>query len=304
MSDSNWRSFRGYEVLRAMMLTKTTTAAAQHLGISQSAVSRSIANLEERFGKVFFERVGNRLEPTAEAIALNGSLDGLFASLAEINGINDEFDISKPLILAAPPTIAENYLMDHVGTFANRSRSTSIVLDICTSDNLISGVAEGRFDLGITDMQTEHSGIRHTPFRRSSMVCIMRHDDPLAQLDVVSPQDLDQKPLIALTRRHSIRTSTERVFQAAGAKPRIRISTATTSSAVQFVRMGMGYALVNPFPVHQMLGDDLLMLKFEPNCPFLTYLLSAAEGTQNAIARSFIRHMIVETPPDTWSKPV
>lgn len=287
-----------------MVLTQTTTAAAKHLGISQSAVSRSIRNLEEQFGKVLFVRTGNRLSPTAEALALNASLDDLFAALAEISGIKRNFVNGRnTLRVAAPPTFAQFFLEEHVAMFSERAKDASIVLDVCNSETLILGVAEGRFDIGITDLQTNHSGIRRIPFRTSNMACVLRHDDLLATKSKIHPSDLDRKPIIALTRRHSIRTCTERIFQTAGSHPNIRISTATTSSAIRFVRMGLGCALVNPFPVQKALGDDLLLRRFLPDCPFLTSIITNASGTRSPIAQAFLRHTIKETPPDEWSEP-
>ncbi|MEM7489109.1 MAG: LysR family transcriptional regulator, partial [Pseudomonadota bacterium] len=73
-----WHSLREYDALRAVLQTGTTAEAARRLGLSQSAVSRSISNLEARQSVILFTREAGRLRPTQEAIRLNLRLDPLF----------------------------------------------------------------------------------------------------------------------------------------------------------------------------------------------------------------------------------
>ena len=60
----NRHRLRELEALRALATTGTTVGAAQRLGISQSAVSRSLSQLEERLGRSLFVRASGRIYPT------------------------------------------------------------------------------------------------------------------------------------------------------------------------------------------------------------------------------------------------
>lgn len=75
-----------YYAFRAVMLAGTTVGAARQLGISQSAVSRSVANLESKLGQTLFDREAGRLTPTGSAVRLNRRLDPLFEALRRIDG--------------------------------------------------------------------------------------------------------------------------------------------------------------------------------------------------------------------------
>ncbi|WP_299747052.1 LysR family transcriptional regulator [uncultured Tateyamaria sp.] len=86
MAGRTWHSLPEYEALRALMESGTTSKAALRLGLSQSAISRSIASLEARLGRILFERDGGRLRPTTEAAQLNKRLDPLFEALDRIDG--------------------------------------------------------------------------------------------------------------------------------------------------------------------------------------------------------------------------
>ncbi|ANQ14400.1 MAG: LysR family transcriptional regulator [Pseudomonadota bacterium] len=65
-------------VLRAIVETKNSHAAAQKLGISQTSVSRAIAKLKESFGEQLFIRKAHGIEPSELAMMLaDASVDML-----------------------------------------------------------------------------------------------------------------------------------------------------------------------------------------------------------------------------------
>ena len=80
----NRPTLRELEVFRSVIRCGKTTAAARQLGISQPAVSRALAQLEARKGEMLFRRDGNRLVPTAEALALDRELEPMFEVLARL----------------------------------------------------------------------------------------------------------------------------------------------------------------------------------------------------------------------------
>ncbi len=57
-------------VLVAIHEHGSVTAAAQHLGMSQSAVSTALARLRQKYGDPLFQRVGHGMKATARMRAL------------------------------------------------------------------------------------------------------------------------------------------------------------------------------------------------------------------------------------------
>jgi DNA-binding transcriptional LysR family regulator len=62
------------EVIRELHRTGSVSLAAQNLGLSQSAVSMSLARLRKRFSDPFFVRTSRGMEPTPYAAELMGEL--------------------------------------------------------------------------------------------------------------------------------------------------------------------------------------------------------------------------------------
>ena len=77
-------TLRELEVLQSLVGGGTAINAARRLGISQSAVSRRLAQLEDRLGFQLFMRAGGRLVPTVEALSINEQLTPVFETLARI----------------------------------------------------------------------------------------------------------------------------------------------------------------------------------------------------------------------------
>src|SRR5256885_16706891 len=63
-------NFKQLEAFQAIMLSGSTTGAAERLGLSQPGISRLLAQLEQDLGLRLFIREKGRLVPTQEAEAL------------------------------------------------------------------------------------------------------------------------------------------------------------------------------------------------------------------------------------------
>jgi len=70
-------------MLEAVLRRKSFTAAAGELGVTQAAVSRQIALLEEELGEPMFIRKHRAIEPTAACLTLGTALAQSFTTIAE-----------------------------------------------------------------------------------------------------------------------------------------------------------------------------------------------------------------------------
>ena len=294
MAERSWHSLSEYEALRALMESGTTSKAAVRLGLSQSAVSRSISSLEARLGRLLFERDGGRLRPTSEATQLNKRLDPLFEALDRIDGPPEP--AQEALRLVAPPTYAHRFLVHHIATFLTANPHFFVSLEVLPSVEIIRSIQEGRFDLGLTGVEISREGVTLTPYRVSSAVCAMPRDHPMAALETVQPENLHGERLIALTHRHARRGQLDKVMIGARSTPRIVAEVSTSFAAVDLAREGLGVTIVNPFPVAHFRSDDVLFRPFASPITYRTYFVTSESRPTPAIARSFMRHLRLHTP--------
>lgn len=299
----HWHSVRDYEILRAMIATGTTVAASRRLAVSQSTVSRALSTLEERVGYALFTRDGNRLQPTAEGLRLNASLDGLFNVLSDIEGrIQPEPEGS--LRIAATATLAHMLLQPMVVSFLLQGGMGSVSLDVGSTDMLLDGVADGRLDISVSDRDIQRPGIRVTPFRRSHIACVIPAGHALASKTEIRPDDLARTDFVAPSKRLPFRHATDQIFRTAGVEPNIVVETPSSMSSLEFVRQGVGLALVNPFPIAAGLPQGLVLRPFRPALLFRTSFWTATSTALDARARAFIQHVRLFTPGDSWSEAI
>jgi len=282
-------TLRELEVLRAVVESGTATAAAERLGISQPAISRTVAQLENQLGRQLFLREGGRLTPTPDAYRIDAELDAVFVALTRIQSPGGPLaDAAMPLYVAAPPSIAHRFLPGPVAEFARQNPEHQIIVDVISSDILVTYVAEGRVDLGIVDTEPNHASVRTEAFRSSDLVCLMLRSDPLATKAVITPQDLDGRDFVSQSRRHSVRAAQDGVLAAANVHPRTRIEVATVVLAAELVREGLGVALVNPFPTALRLHPSLCMRPFAPRIPLRTVFMTPTSKRPSAATLAFM----------------
>jgi DNA-binding transcriptional LysR family regulator len=300
----NRHRLRELEALRAFATTGTTVGAAQRLGISQSAVSRSLSQLEERLGRSLFVRASGRIYPTPEALRLNEKLDALFETLAEIDGADWAAREDDPLRLVVPPTLAHHFIIRRVAEFLKRNPQRRIQLDIQSTDTLIAGILNSQYDLGLTSGMIQRSGVTLRPWRRSHIVCAMPEGHDLATKDQITPQDLEGVALIGFLGRLGTRGLTDQIFGRAGVRPLTIVETATNMASLELVREGLGVTLVNPFP---LLSDGVAGIVVRPFLAEIVYQTSFVLPTgrpPTEAARQFMRFVKLTTGKDQYSEEI
>lgn len=299
MANRNWHSLSEYQALRALMENGTTSGASRRLGLSQSAISRSIANLEARTGRILFDRQSGRLVPTGDAVQLNRRLDPLFEALDRIDGPPEP--TRETLRLIAPPTYAHRFLVSHINSFLQANPHYFVSLEVVQSDEVIRGILEDRFDLGLTGVELTRDGVKLHPYRTAPAVCVMPIGHPLAAQELIHPGDLHQQPMIALTHRHARRAQMDKIFLAQRSTPRVVAEVSTSFAAVDLVREGLGLTVINPFPIVHYRSKDVVFRRFDCEMTYRSYFVSADSRPLSAIARAFMRHLRLHTPKDAFS---
>lgn len=110
------------------------TAAGERLGISQSAVSRQIAALEESLGVSLFQRHARGLVLTDAGQTLhNSTMDMAVAANSAVSALKDQHDTPQgELIVTAPVAFGTSWLVPRLGAF--HDRHPDLFLDLRLDD--------------------------------------------------------------------------------------------------------------------------------------------------------------------------
>lgn len=286
---SGLSNIRNFEALRAVLTTGTTTGAAHSLGISQSSVSRAIAQLESNTGQILFDREGTRLAPTAAALKLNEELDDLFQCLRRIEKREWLSSPEEQLRIAATPTLAHHFLIRQIAEFHRLHPGQRILLDVRGERSIWDEMLEGRFDLCLTTIDLRHAGLKFTHLRDSEAVCIMPSGHPLEAKETVTINDLGDHDLIALSRRLDVRIKLNQLLANAGVTPRITLEVSTSEAACGLVKAGLGVSIINPFPLLAQPRSGISVRPFRPRIGYHTSFVTADSRPTAGIVRKFMK---------------
>ena len=135
--------------------------AARFLNISPSAISHSIAALEEEFGKPLFEKQGRQIKLTPHGKLL---LDRAEFLLGETNRIREELSSEKLEMrghyrIAATHTLCSEFLTPAWLDIQQQHPALTATLQSHRSGEVLARVSSGEVDLGICF--SPHSGPNH-----------------------------------------------------------------------------------------------------------------------------------------------
>jgi DNA-binding transcriptional LysR family regulator len=297
-------TLRELEVLHAMIEGRKTTSAASMLGISQPAISRTIQQLESRLGKILFRREGGRLQPTVEGLEFYQRSQPIFQALERLGNPPEETLRGQLVRFIAPPTMAHRFLPGLIAAFHKAEPNIRMQIEVGITADVIAKIADGNFDIGITDAQLHHPSVVFEPFRRSNAHVILPADHMLASRPVLSAIDLDDQPFIALSRRFSVRSALDRVFLDSGIAPRIVVEAATSAIAYELVRAGVGMTLINPFPLAFRGDTDVVIRPFAHTVPFETSFVLSTAAPPTQAARLFMDFVRRSQADDGYSTPL
>ena len=247
------------------MRTGSLANAAKTLHRTQPALSIMIANLEKELGFQLFERRNRRLIPKPEAKYLLEEVDAVLGRLqSSVRTLQDVADLKYgQLKIACMP--ASTLLMSHlVGSFTEDKPDVQVSLMMRSSEVIADWIGSQQYDIGLGESLQHREAIKYETFVFQCL-CAIPIDDDLATHDVISPSDLDGKPLAALYNRHTTTQQVIKQFEIAGVQFRLRYELQTFLPGLELVAQKLCYCICDPISAegYQDLHNDEQKLVFK-----------------------------------------
>ncbi len=184
--------------LLAIEKYKTLSSAAEHLNISQPALSRSIQRLEEELGVTLFERQKNKL---------SFNEDGIHALEYAKRIIELSQEMKDSLVAAAKArrTISIGSIapapMWHLSPEISRLHSQmSIQSELSTREKLEKGLKDGTYQIIITDDPSADSDTVCMEYCEEDLYVALPPAHPLAGRDSLSLSDLNGQSILQYSK--------------------------------------------------------------------------------------------------------
>ncbi len=214
------------------------TKAAEALHVAQPALSRTIRGLEEELGTALFEHQGRRIQLTRDGHILlkyaNSFLADLEKMQKELQDSKDQQQMTVKLSIKTAASLIPSFLSRF------RKEHPEAILEIV----LPNSSAEGRMDLTLFADTTYIDNDYTVSLFRESMVMLLPPEDRRKDLPYVSLSDFEKANFIAPPKNFQLRELLERYCGEQGFAPRVVMESDNPDAVKEFVRAGLGVALV------------------------------------------------------------
>lgn len=133
------------------------SAAADELGVTQSAISHKIKDLEIRLGVGLFRRTGRGTIPTEAARRLGKAMDGALMGIHEALEEVMPAETGRTIRISALPGFALQWLFPRLIDFDQRFPGISLSLETTAE---LANVAAGEADLAIRYGRGKYTGVK------------------------------------------------------------------------------------------------------------------------------------------------
>ncbi|PHZ85157.1 LysR family transcriptional regulator [Paremcibacter congregatus] len=278
----------------AIMRVGTVTEAAKSLHLTQSAVSRQLAQLEDALGMSLFLRDKGRLLPLPEAHELFKEADFTLSGFDRIRHLAEDLQslsVAKLRIVGTQGFI-DGILAGAVTSFMMTFPDVKIFLDSRSAETVIEQVAGRAVDCGFVKSPLTNPLLSIEPMFSCGTVCAVKREHPLARLDVITARDLHDMPLILLGKGRSFtfRGFLQQAFHQAGAYMNIKAETHTVSTSCTLAAGGIGIAPVNELMAQSYRHMGLAFIPFHPVITHEFSFITSAQFPPSRVTQAFLAH--------------
>ena len=281
---------RQLEAFHAVVVNGSVTRAAESLHITQPAVSRLVAALEQAVGFRLFRRVASGLRPTPEAGYLFDEVEKALANLNHISKMTEDLQGRKMgrLRVACLPGFATSFLPRLLAGFINEHPGLNVTLEPRAPARIEEWVAARQFDVGLSE------GFRENPAIVSESilvrtVCVVPKKHPLSSKDVITAKDLHKTPMIVPHREHRLFQTLQNQFRAAEVMMEQRVETRQFAPACIMASEGVGVAIVSEIDAREYAGKNLKLIPYRPIIPFEINILFPADMPRSIVTLEFVK---------------
>jgi DNA-binding transcriptional LysR family regulator len=259
----------------------TMTKAADLLHVTQSAVSQMITNLEEDLGFPVFVRRQGKIASTPQGRSFLVEAENVLETMGKAR--RAALELKNLSIgnfrIAATSVFALSLLPNVLAKFNRKYPKITTSFQALHSSEVRELVSSQIFDLGVCELDQIPSGGEPDCYTvPCAFVC--RRDDPLSQLPVVTPRDLENKTVVTLYDQHPTTIALRKAFKDQGVSWSSHIECNLFAAAYQLVLGGGAVAWIDPFTLSMFSNPSLCTRPFQPEASLQLAILQAPKDQQ------------------------
>jgi DNA-binding transcriptional LysR family regulator len=225
---------------------RSFSQAAQAKGISQSAASQIVLQLESRLGAQLIDRSTRPLQLTALGKTYHEGCKGLVQQYLELEASirTAQVQLAVTVQVAAIYSVGLSDMGQYVERFAAGQPNAQIHIEYLHPDRVYERVLEGTADFGLLSFPRRSRELVTLPWREEQMVlaCSPRH--PLARCLAVRPEQLTGEKYIGFDKDLVIRRKVDRFLRDQGITVEVALEFDNIENIKKAIEISAGVALL------------------------------------------------------------
>lgn len=189
-------TIRQLEIFKAVAETGHVTNSCESLGISQSAVSMAIQELETNLDCQLFERRNRKLVLNENGRMLLENAKKILLSLKELEGAFLENDATGSIVVGASMTIGEYIMPNITYQFMQKYPHSKIDLIIANTKEITDGLASGHIDVAFVEGIVQNDKIETRPWREDDLAVVVSNKKVFSKKSYKIEELYDKKWII------------------------------------------------------------------------------------------------------------
>lgn len=269
------------------------TAAANHLCLSQSAVSQAVAGLERTLNTSLLVRGREGVTLTASGIAALAETRVALAAIERIaTSTNSAVPLSGSLRVGVVQSAAIRLLPGWMRRLRAEHPGIVITLYEGTDPEVTAWVLAGVVEIGITSRT--HPDLMAKPVYQDDYVVVVPTGHPLAQHGSIGLNELDGERM--LLSGGGCETLIEELLKAAASNPDIVCIVRDNATLVSMIREGLGLTIM-PELALPVACDGVQLIRLRPNLRRTLHVITRPHEALGPVIMAFLDLIHAPTIP-------
>ncbi|KTC40680.1 LysR family transcriptional regulator [Pseudomonas sp. L5B5] len=232
------------KAFHAVAVHGSFTRAAEHLYLTQPAISDQVRKLEERFGVLLFQRNKRSVRLTDLGERLLAITQRLFVAQAEAKELLQDSQALQTgsLVLAVDAPV---HVLPQIARFCELYPGINVRIETGNTDESLLRLFNYQADLALLGREVDDERLWSVTLRNDPMVAFVSRHHPWAERQSICLADLDDTPMVLRETGSVTRQTLEEEMHRAGLRIRPAIQVEGREAAREAVVVGIGVGVVS-----------------------------------------------------------
>lgn len=265
------------------------TRAAEHMYVSQPALSKMMRKLENELGVPLVESQPNGVYLTdygaalyQKVVPLINEFDTLENFVADVQGAK-----KGTLRIGITPMLGTLFLVNIIVDFCNEYPDVELKIEEGGSKVVRQQVIDGETDIGFCIAGDTSRHLGETLLFRDTMVVCVHESNPLFQSQQLSFRDLKEQAFNFYSNATTLSTQITESCIRAGFQPKINVTSSKISMVMQMTRRGRGICILpRPYAARYSVLE-LKMIPLQDDFSWTGCLVKKQDSYQSYVSKLF-----------------